>query len=124
MGSKMQFLTPYMPPCLLPAMEHLETQAPLLSVALVSVAAVYLGYRFILSRQEAPVSFNVPIPAELRPDWAGKNWDDVQGEERRVLEGQVKGVSPSFGSEVDGFIYNGYPAVPMMKNSLLTLISH
>lgn len=124
MDSKIQSLTPYIPPCFLPAVEHLETQAPLLCVALVSVAAVYLGYRFILSRQEAPVSFNVPIPAELRSDWTGKSWDDVQGEERRVLEGQVKGVSRPVGSKVDGSIYNEYYAAHMMENSLLTLIFH
>lgn len=89
----MEFLTSFIPPCLLPAAKHLEAQAPVLGVALVSLAAVYLGYSFILSQREAPVSFNVPIPAELRPDWTGKNWDDVQGEEKRVLEGQIKGVS-------------------------------
>ena len=74
-------------------MERLESQAPWLGVALASIGAVYLGYLYILSRREAPVSFNVPIPPEVRPDWVGRNWDDVHGEERKVLEGQVKGVS-------------------------------
>lgn len=77
-------------------MQTLEPHAPLLGVALASIGAVYLGYLYLLSRREAPVSFNVPLPAEVRSSWKGKNWEDVQGEERRVLEGQVKGVSCSF----------------------------
>lgn len=89
----MEFLASYIPPCLLPALQRLESQAPLLGVALSSLVALYLGYLFVLSRREAPVSFNVPIPPELRSNWAGNTWDDIQGEEKRVLEGQVKGVS-------------------------------
>lgn len=54
---------------------------------------VYLGYLYFLSRREAPVKFDVPLPPELRPDWKGKGWEDVEGEERKILEGQVQGVS-------------------------------
>ena len=74
-------------------MESLDPVLPWLVVALTSIGVVYLGYLHILSEREEPVSFNVPVPPEIRPDWVGRNWDDVQGEERKVLEGQVKGVS-------------------------------
>lgn len=93
MDSNLKFLTSYVPPCFHPAMENLETQAPWLGVALISASAIYLSYLFILSRKEAPESFNVPIPPEVRSNWTGKSWNDVQGEEKKVLEGQVKGVS-------------------------------
>jgi hypothetical protein len=75
-----------------------EILEPWLGVALASFGAVCLGYFLILSRREGPVSFNVPLPPEVRPTWTGRDWDDVQGEEKRVLEGQVKGVSCPFQS--------------------------
>lgn len=61
-------------------------------VALVSVGAVYLSYLYVLRQREAAVTFNVPLPGEVRGNWNRRTWEDVQGEERRVLEGQVKGV--------------------------------
>ncbi|CAL5868932.1 uncharacterized protein PFLUO_LOCUS3160 [Penicillium psychrofluorescens] len=66
-------------------------QAQFIGVALVSLAAVYLGYLYILSRREASVSFNVPLPAEVRKSTPGRQWEDAQGQEKRVLEDQVCG---------------------------------
>lgn len=60
-------------------------------VALVSVGAVYLSYLYVVSQREAAVTFNIPVPREVRGE--GRAWEDVQGEEKRVLEEQVKGVS-------------------------------
>ncbi|KAL1970246.1 hypothetical protein VTN77DRAFT_5406 [Rasamsonia byssochlamydoides] len=59
--------------------------------AVFSYAAIYLGYLYLLSRREAPVKFDVPLPPELRPDWEAKGWDDVKGEDKEILEGQVQG---------------------------------
>ena len=89
----MDSLTPFIPPALQPFVEHLRTQGPLLGVALLSVGAAYLGYLFLLGRKEAAVSFNVPIPPEVRANWKGEKWDSLQGEGRKVVEGQVRGVS-------------------------------
>lgn len=73
--------------------ESLNISPQWLGAALISAIAVFLGYSFILGQKEAPVTFNVPIPAEVRSNWTGKKWDDVQGEEKKILEGQVRGVS-------------------------------
>ena len=64
-----------------------------LPVALVSVGAVYLSYLYVVRQREAPVTFNIPLPEEVRGKC--RTWEDVQGEEKRVLEGQVRGVSSS-----------------------------
>ena len=109
----MEFIASYVPPRLLPVVERIESQCPLIGVALSSFVAIYLGYLFVLSRREAPVSFNVPIPPELRSNWAGKNWDDVQGEERKVLEAQVKGVS-FLTSPGHDCVYTCYFTVPIL----------
>lgn len=61
--------------------------------AIVSIIALYVGYLYILSLAEAPVTFNVPLPEQLRADWDGTKWDDLKGEEKKVLEDQVQGVS-------------------------------
>ena len=69
-----------------------------LGAAFLSTIAVYLGYCLIQNQKEAPEFFNVPIPSEIRTsDWSGRNWDDIQGEEKRVLEGQARGVSKYYG---------------------------
>ena len=67
--------------------------AQLAGVALASLLAVYVGYLYILSRREAAVTFNVPLPREVRQSGDGKKWDDVQGQEKRILEDQARGVS-------------------------------
>ncbi|PCG88484.1 Aldehyde/histidinol dehydrogenase [Penicillium occitanis (nom. inval.)] len=59
--------------------------------AIVSVIALYVGYLYILSLAEAPVTFNVPLPEQLQADWEGTNWDDIKGEEKKILEDQVQG---------------------------------
>ncbi|KAI9934012.1 hypothetical protein ASPWEDRAFT_48625 [Aspergillus wentii DTO 134E9] len=87
----MEFLAAYIPPQLQSAMEPLEPHAPLLGVALVSIGAVYLGCIYVLSSREAAVPFNVPIPSEVKVKGGSKKWEDAQGEEKRVLEGQARG---------------------------------
>ena len=65
-----------------------------LGAVFLSAGAVYLGYRFIRNQKEGPELLNVPIPPEIRrTDWSGKNWDDIHGEEKRILEEQASGVS-------------------------------
>ncbi|KAF5866300.1 Meiotic Sister-Chromatid recombination aldehyde dehydrogenase [Aspergillus alliaceus] len=88
----MEALTPYLPPALLPVVAILHDQVPLISVALVTLGAIYLGCIYISGRKEAAIAFNVPIPPEVRANWNGKKWEDVQGEEKEVLEGQLRGV--------------------------------
>lgn len=61
--------------------------------AIVSVLALYVGYLYILSLAEAPVTFNVPLPEQLRTDWDGTKWEDLEGDRKQILEGQVQGVS-------------------------------
>ncbi|KAA8643327.1 hypothetical protein EYZ11_000895 [Aspergillus tanneri] len=82
--------TPYIPSALYLLMESLYEQAPWAGVALASLGAIYLGYIFVQGQREAAVAFNVPIPPEVRANWRGKTWDDVRGEEKKVLEGQVR----------------------------------
>lgn len=89
----LETLTAYLPPSLHPFVETLKAQAPWFSVAFASLGAVYLSYLYVLCQREAAVTFNVPLPREFRPNWTGRRWEDVQGEEKRLLEGQVKGVS-------------------------------
>ncbi|KAB8237690.1 aldehyde dehydrogenase family protein [Aspergillus alliaceus] len=88
----MEALTPYLPPALLPVVAILHDQVPLISVALVTLGAIYLGCIYISGRKEAAIAFNVPIPPEVRANWNGKKWEDVKGEEKEVLEGQLRGV--------------------------------
>jgi hypothetical protein len=59
---------------------------------LASVLALYFGYLYLLSSREAPVKFNVPLPPPLRSDWQGKKWEDLQGEEKKIVDDQVQGV--------------------------------
>lgn len=94
----MDRLLPYIPPSLRSILEPYSSQispeyAQFLGVALVSLAAVYVGYLYILSQREAAVAFNVPMPAEVRKSGEGRKWDEVQGQEKRVLEDQTRGVS-------------------------------
>ncbi|KAE8388260.1 Aldehyde/histidinol dehydrogenase [Aspergillus alliaceus] len=88
----MEALTPYLPPALFPVVAILHDQVPLISVALVTLGAIYLGCIYISGRKEAAIAFNVPIPPEVRANWNGKKWEDVKGEEKEVLEGQLRGV--------------------------------
>lgn len=89
----MDHLATYIPP-LAAVAEKLQVDSQwsgLALAALASLIAVYGGYLYIQCRREAPVSFNVPIPPEVRPDWVGRKWEDVQGEDRKLLEGQARG---------------------------------
>ncbi|KAJ6076964.1 hypothetical protein N7499_008945 [Penicillium canescens] len=65
--------------------------APMIRVALASLVAVYVGYLYIQSRKEAAVAFNVPVPPEVRKSGTGKSWDEVQGQQKKVLEDQARG---------------------------------
>lgn len=88
----MEALTPYLPPALLPVVAILHDQVPLISVALVTLGAIYLGCIYISGRKEAAIAFSIAIPPEVRANWNGKKWEDVKGEEKEVLEGQLRGV--------------------------------
>lgn len=92
----MDCITSHIPPQVLAAAEDLGLDPQWLSVGLVAsltFIAAYLGYAYVLCRREAPVKFNVPVPPEVRPNWVAKNWDDVQGEDKALLEAQARGVS-------------------------------
>ncbi|KAJ5313606.1 phosphotransferase family protein [Penicillium atrosanguineum] len=83
-------------PCVRAAVEPYSSSvssehAQLAGVALASLLAVYVGYLYILSRREAAVTFNVPLPQEVRKSGDGKKWDDIQGQEKRILEDQARG---------------------------------
>jgi hypothetical protein len=65
----------------------------LLLAAVATWFAVKLSSAFIRAQRESPVSFNVPAPAELSPDWQGKRWKDLKGNDKAVLEDQARGVS-------------------------------
>ncbi|CEJ59563.1 Putative Oxidoreductase [Penicillium brasilianum] len=93
----MDQLLSYLPP---PVLDFIETHGSCVTaehaqwagVALVSLAVAYAGYLYILCLKEAAVSFNVPLPAEVRNSAGGKKWEEVTGLEKRVLEDQVRGV--------------------------------
>lgn len=70
-----------------------EEYVPYVGVALTSLLAVYVGYLYFRSWKEAAVTFNVPIPSEVRKSGEGKTWDEVQGQQKMVLQDQVRGVS-------------------------------
>jgi hypothetical protein len=94
----MDCLLSRLPPCVRAAVEPYSSSissehAQLAGVACVSLVAIYVGYLYILSQREAAVKFNVPLPQEVRKSGEGKKWDDVQGQEKRVLEDQARGVS-------------------------------
>jgi hypothetical protein len=66
---------------------------PYIGIAFASLVAVYVGYLYTKSWKEAAVVFNVPIPSEVRDNASIKTWDEVQGQQKMVLEDQAKGVS-------------------------------
>lgn len=90
---KMENLATYFPPQFHPVMELLEPHTQWLSIALVSISALYLTTIYVSHKRESAVPFNVPLPPEIRSNynWAGKNWDDITGEKKRVLENQARG---------------------------------
>lgn len=57
--------------------------------------AVKLGYGYVLAQWEEAVDFPVPKPQELSSDWQGKQWEEITGKDKEILEGQAKGVSCS-----------------------------
>ncbi|KAJ6177877.1 hypothetical protein N7519_008338 [Penicillium mononematosum] len=65
--------------------------APYIGVALTSLAAVYVGYLYLQSWREAAVVFNVPVPPEVRNSGSIKTWDEVQGQQKMVLQDQARG---------------------------------
>ncbi|KAL4905279.1 hypothetical protein BDW74DRAFT_153353 [Aspergillus multicolor] len=93
----MECLAPYIPPALLPflerAQEQLQDQSHALGIVALSLSAILLGYLFIAGSRESPVSFTIPNPPEISPDWSGTKWEDLPegSEERKVIEGQVRG---------------------------------
>ncbi|KAL4884001.1 Aldehyde/histidinol dehydrogenase [Aspergillus karnatakaensis] len=88
----MECLAPYIPPALLPLAELLRNEAQTLGIAALSITAVLLGYLFIAGAKESPVTFTVPTPPEIDPNWIGTKWEDLPyNEERRILEAQLAG---------------------------------
>jgi hypothetical protein len=63
------------------------------SLVLATLVAVCLGYIYVCCRKEEALKYNVPLPPEVRPNWVGTCWDDVEGDEKRILEEQSRGVS-------------------------------
>lgn len=97
----MDCLASHIPPSLRSLFEAyappgLEEYVPYVGVALTSLLAVYVGYLYYRSLKEAAVTFNVPIPSEVRRSSAGKTWVEVQGQQKMVLQDQVRGVSTSW----------------------------
>ncbi|KAJ5566777.1 hypothetical protein N7535_006083 [Penicillium sp. DV-2018c] len=85
-----------MPPSLRAFLEHRVSPeilefTPHIGVALASFVALYVGYLYTKSWKEAAVAFNVPIPSEVRNNASTKSWDEVQGQQKMVLEDQAKG---------------------------------
>lgn len=66
---------------------------PNIGVAFASLVAAYVGYLYTQSWKEAAVAFNVPIPPEVRNNKSVKTWDEVQGQQKMVLQDQARGVS-------------------------------
>lgn len=92
---KMECLTPYIPPALLPLAEQIQSQTRTLGIAALSLSAVLLGYLFVACSRESPVSFTVSNPPEISDGWTGTKWEDLPegSEERQIIEGQIRGVS-------------------------------
>jgi hypothetical protein len=89
----MECLTPYIPSVLLPLAELLHSQTHALGVAALSITAVILGYLLIAGGKESPISFTIPLPVEIDPNWTGTKWEDLaEGEEKKIVEGQIRGV--------------------------------
>lgn len=50
----------------------------------------------LFSQDERPVTFDVPLPRELSPEWRGVAWEDISKESREILTSQsTTGVSHS-----------------------------
>lgn len=70
-------------------------------VVIGTILALYLGYAYLQSLAEAPVSFNVPLPKEIRADWVGTTWDELTGDDKKLVEDQVHGVRLSLSPPSD-----------------------
>ncbi|KAJ6088693.1 hypothetical protein N7486_009954 [Penicillium sp. IBT 16267x] len=68
-----------------------EEHASRIGVALASLITIYVGYLYVQCQKEAAVAFNVPVPPEVRKSNTGKKWDEVSGQQKQVLEDQVRG---------------------------------
>ncbi|EEP78724.1 predicted protein [Uncinocarpus reesii 1704] len=70
------------------------TLAQILSSGLVLLStwiAARATYSYTLAWRERPVSFTVPLPPEVSPDWQGKAWDEVDDADKEILESQSFG---------------------------------
>lgn len=82
---------------------NISSTALLLASTSLALLATYFALRsaynsLILYPLERPVDFAVPvpIPPEVKPDWHGKAWSEVQGADREILEAQSYGVCLTF----------------------------
>ncbi|KAJ5887692.1 hypothetical protein N7495_007733 [Penicillium taxi] len=71
--------------------EEYTSYVPWIGATAISLIAVYVGYLFVKCHREAAVAFNVPLPQEVRSSTFEKNRDDLRGEEKRILEDQIRG---------------------------------
>ena len=60
--------------------------------ALATIVAFSVAYYYVLSGREAPVHYDVPLPPEIRPGWEAQSFDDLNSEDRKILEAQIQGV--------------------------------
>ncbi|KAJ5925326.1 hypothetical protein N7454_007965 [Penicillium verhagenii] len=85
----------YLPQSVREIVEHYaplyEENALWISVAFASFVAIYAGWLCLQCQREAAVTFNVPVPPEVRKSNTGKTWEDVSGQQKQVLEDQVRG---------------------------------
>ncbi|KAJ5173722.1 uncharacterized protein N7500_001653 [Penicillium coprophilum] len=92
----MDYLASHIPPALRSLLEAYAPPgsaeyAPYIGAALTSLVAVYVGYLYLQSWREAAIVFNVPIPSEVRNGGSIRTWDDVQGQQKMVLQDQARG---------------------------------
>ena len=66
--------------------------SPLVSILITICTTTILAYRYILARRELAVDYRVPAPPELSAHWHGKEWHEVRGKDKEILEGQANGV--------------------------------
>jgi hypothetical protein len=63
-----------------------------LATVLIIICATIWTYSYIVALQELPVDYQVPTPPELSTHWYGKEWHEVGGKDKEILEGQATGV--------------------------------
>ncbi|KAK2875102.1 hypothetical protein FQN49_001772 [Arthroderma sp. PD_2] len=60
----------------------------LLAIIAPSLFALKLLLSYTCAQDERPVTFNVPLPKELSPEWEGVAWEDISSDSREILTSQ------------------------------------